>query len=81
MDKFYTKLSDGNFMMTQVSPDEVPMINRVTKVFKLSNGTIIKTNNQLFFDIVPKVPEGYLSAEILWEPDYKVSDITQTILY
>ena len=76
---FYTKTSDGNFIETQVPPDEVPMINRDIKVFKLSNGTILKTNNQLFFEIVPEVPEGYLTAEVLW--DYKPSGITHAVLY
>jgi hypothetical protein len=76
---FYAKTSDGNFVKTWVPNDEVPVMNRETWVFKLSNGSVLMTNNQIFSDIVPKVPEGYLTAEVLW--DYKSSDITHTIMY
>ena len=78
---FYTKTADGNFVKTRVPYEEVPMINRDTKVFKLSNGSLLKTNNQIFLEVVPKVPEGSLTAEVLWDGDYKESDITHTVLY
>jgi hypothetical protein len=78
---FYTRTSDGNYVKTVIPDYKAPMINRDTKVFKLSNGSILKTNNQIFLEVVPKVPEGYLSAEVLWDGTYKPSDITHTILY
>ena len=78
---FYAKTSDGNYVKTVIPDYKVPMINRDIKVFKLSNGSILKTNNQIFLEVVPKVPEGYLSADVLQDGTYKPSDITHTILY
>jgi len=78
---FYTKTADGNYVKTRVPPDEVPIFKRDTKVFKLSNGSLLKTNNQMFLEVVSKVPEGCLTAEVLWDGGYKESDITHTIMY
>jgi hypothetical protein len=76
---FYTLTYERSYVKTVIPDYEVPMVDRETKVFKLSNGSILKTNNHVFLEVVPKVPEGYLSAEVLW--DYKPSDITHTMLY
>jgi len=79
MSTFYTKTTDGNFIATRISNYMISMINRDAKLFKLSDGTIIKSNNHVFFDIVPEIPDGSLMGEVIW--DCHPDEITHTILY
>jgi hypothetical protein len=76
---YYIKTSDGSYIETLIQREKIPLFNRDTKVFKLSNGSIMKTNNFKFLNTVKNVPEGSIRGEILWE--YKDSDVTDFIVY
>jgi hypothetical protein len=76
---YYIKTATDEFMETSIDIEKIATLSRDIKVFKLSNGKIIKTNNFTFYEIVKDVPEGAVSGEVLW--DYKEKDVTDRILY
>ncbi len=76
---YYIQTANGDYIETEIKKEKLEYLSRDTKVFKLSNNKVIKTNNFTFFDIVKKVPEGAIRGEVLW--DYKDRDITETLVY
>jgi hypothetical protein len=76
---YYILTANGDYIETEINKEKLEYLSRDTKVFKLSNNKVIKTNNFTFFDIVKKVPEGAIRGEVLW--DYKDRDITETLVY
>ena len=76
---YYILTANGDYIETEINKEKLEYLSRDTKVFKLSNNKVIKTNNFTFFDIVKKVPEGAIRGEVLW--DYKEREITETIVY
>ena len=79
MTMYYIKTATGDFIETEISSEKIVFLSRDTKVFKLSNNKVIKTNNFTFYDIVKSLPEGAISGEVLW--DYKDKDITEFLVY
>ena len=79
MTMYYIQTANGEYIETEISKDKIMHLSRDTKVFKLSNNKVIKTNNFTFFDIVKKMPEGAISGEVLW--DYKEKDVTEILVY
>jgi hypothetical protein len=75
---YYIKAASGGFIETRIEHMKIECLSRDIKVFKLSNGKVIKTNNFMFHDIVKDVPEGAICGEVLWE--YKEKDLTDIIL-
>ena len=75
---YYIKAASGGFIETLIEREKIACLSRDIKVFKLSNGKVIKTNNFMFHDIVKDVPEGAICGEVLWE--YKEKDVTDLIL-
>ena len=78
MTMYYIKAASGGFIETIIECTKIECLSRDTKVFKMSNGKVIKTNNFMFRDIVKDVPEGAICGEVLWE--YKQKDLTDLIL-
>ena len=76
---YYIKAASGGFIETLIESEKINCLSRDVKVFKLSNGKIIKTNNFTFCDIIKDVPEGAICGEVLWE--YKEKDVTDLIIY
>ena len=79
MTMYYIQTSNGEYMETEINKEKLTHLSRDIKVFKLSNGKVIKTNKFTFFDIVKKMPEKAISGEVLW--DYKEKDVTEFIVY
>ena len=79
MTMYYIKTATEEFMETEITKDKILHLSRDTKVFKLSNNKVIKTNNFTFYDIVKNLPDGAISGEVLW--DYKEKDVTDSIVY
>jgi hypothetical protein len=76
---FYVKTSNGEFLKTIIDPKCEIIFNRDIKVFKLSDGTTIKTNRFTFLESLKSLPESAISGEVIW--NYQEKDVTEFLVY